>query len=149
MGNNLPRVTVWHDVQPNSETLLGLFAQADLFVFPTRGDCLPLAVMEALAAGLPVITTTVGALPEAVTHGETGWVVPPDDPDALGGALTALASDAPLRARLSRSARSVGRERFRCRRQLRPARRDGPRGRHDPCMRELTGGLRALRRRCC
>ena len=112
VGNNLPGVTVRHDVQPNSERLLELFAQADLFVFPTRGDCLPLAVMEALAAGLPVVTTTVGALPEAVTHGETGWIVPPDDPDALSGALTALSGDGPLRARLARQARAVGRERF-------------------------------------
>ncbi|MDQ2800493.1 MAG: glycosyltransferase family 4 protein [Armatimonadota bacterium] len=111
-GNNLPGVTVWHDVKPNSEPLLRLFAQADLFVFPTRGDCLPLAVMEALAAGLPVVTTTVGALPEAVTHGETGWIVPPDDPAALADALIGLASDASLRARLSVQARAAGRERF-------------------------------------
>lgn len=112
VGNNLPGVTVWHDVAPNSEPLLRLFAQADLFVFPTRGDCLPLAVMEALTAGLPVVTTTVGALPEAVTHGETGWIVPPDDAGALADALAALASDAPLRGRLARQARAVGRERF-------------------------------------
>ena len=112
VGEGLPRVTVWHDVQPNSGPLLDLFAQADLFVFPTRGDCLPLAVMEALASGLPVVTTTVGALPEAVTHGETGWIVPPSDPDALADALAALASDGALRARLAAQARRVGRERF-------------------------------------
>ena len=112
VGEGIPGVTVWHDIQPNSAPLLGLFAQADLFVFPTRGDCLPLAVMEALAAGLPVITTTVGALPEAVTHGETGWIVPPDDAGALADALAALAADGPLRARLAGQARAVGRERF-------------------------------------
>jgi len=112
VGEGLPRVTVWHDVQPNSEPLLRLFGQADLFVFPTRGDCLPLAVMEALSAGLPVVTTTVGALPEAVTHGETGWIVPPDDAGALAEALAALASDPSLRGRLARQARAVGRERF-------------------------------------
>lgn len=112
VGEGLPGVTVWHDVAPNSEPLLRLFAMADLFVFPTRGDCLPLAVMEALASGLPVVTTTVGALPEAVTHGETGWIVPPGDAPALADALTGLVSDASLRARLSRQARSVGRERF-------------------------------------
>lgn len=111
-GNNLPGVTVWHDIAPNSEPLLRLFAQADLFVFPTRGDCLPLAVMEALASGLPVVTTTAGALPEAVTHGETGWIVPPDNPAALADALIELASDASLRARLSVQARAAGRERF-------------------------------------
>ncbi len=112
VGEGLPGVTVWRDVAPNSEALLRLFAQADLFVFPTRGDCLPLAVMEALASGLPVVTTTVGALPEAVTHGETGWVVPPDDAGALADALAALAGDGALRARLACQARAVGRERF-------------------------------------
>ena len=112
VGEGLPNVTVWHDVQPNSDALLGLFARADLFVFPTRGDCLPLAVMEAMAAGLPVVTTTVGALPEAITHGETGWVVPPSDPKALADALAALASDAPQRARLAGAARAVACERF-------------------------------------
>ena len=112
IGNNLPNVTVRHDVQPNSEALLQLYADADLFVFPTRGDCLPLAVMEALTSGLPVITTTVGALPEAVTHGETGWIVPPDNPAALADALLSLASDRAQMVRLSRQAAEVGRERF-------------------------------------
>lgn len=112
VGDGLPHVTVHRGLAPNSPPLLQLFAQADLFVFPTRGDCLPLAVMEALAAGLPVVTTTVGALPEAVTHGETGWIVPPDDASALGEALTALTEDMGLRARLARQARLVARERF-------------------------------------
>jgi glycosyltransferase involved in cell wall biosynthesis len=58
------------------------------------------------------VTTNVGALAEAVTHGETGWVVPPDDPGALAEALGALASDPARRARLSASARAVGRARF-------------------------------------
>ena len=111
-GNNLPNVTIRHDVGPNSEALRQLYADADLFVFPTRGDCLPLAVMEALTSGLPVITTTVGALPEAVTHGETGWIVPPDDPPALADALQTLAEDAALRSRLSIQATQTGSERF-------------------------------------
>ncbi|MGI4788615.1 MAG: glycosyltransferase family 4 protein [Janthinobacterium lividum] len=112
VGEGVPNVTVWHDVAPNSETLLKLYSDADLFVFPTRGDCLPLAVMEALSSGLPVITTTVGALPEAVTHAETGWIVPPNDPDALAAALEALAGDSELRTRLSGQAAAVGRQRF-------------------------------------
>ena len=112
IGNITSNITVRHDIQPNSEALLRLYADADLFVFPTRGDCLPLAVMEALTAGLPVVTTTVGALPEAVTHGETGWIIPPDDPAALADALQTLAGDAALLERLSGEAAAVGAERF-------------------------------------
>ncbi len=112
IGNNLSGVTVRHDVQPNSDALLHLYADADLFVFPTRGDCLPLAVMEALTSGLPVITTSVGALPEAVTHGETGWIVPPDDPEALADALRVMAADRAELSRLSMQAAAVGAERF-------------------------------------
>lgn len=112
VGNGLANVTVHRNVAPNSEMLLRLFGQADLFVFPTRGDCLPLAVMEALSAGLPVITTAVGALPEAVAHGETGWIVPPDDVVALAEAIGTLATDARLRTRLGRTAREVACARF-------------------------------------
>ncbi len=112
VGEGLPDVTVYRDLAPNSEGLRRLFGLADLFVFPTRGDCLPLAVMEALASGLPVVTTAVGALPEAVTHGETGWIVPPDDAGALAGALVDLAGDGGLREILGSRAREVARERF-------------------------------------
>lgn len=112
VGEGVENVVVYRGLSPNSEPLRRLFAEADLFVFPTRGDCLPLAVMEALAASLPVITSAVGALPEAVQHGETGWVVPPDDADALAGALTMLIGDAGLRRQLSARAREVALERF-------------------------------------
>jgi glycosyltransferase involved in cell wall biosynthesis len=105
-------MTVHHGLGPNSEGLLRLYASADLFVFPTRADCLPLAVMEALASGLPVITTAVAALPEAVTHGQTGWIVPPNDSAALAEAIRTLASDPALRVRLAQQARQSALESF-------------------------------------
>lgn len=107
-----PNICVYRNLAPNSEKLLQLFRQADLFVFPTRADCLPLAIMEGLAAGLPIITTSVGALPEAVIHGETGWIVPPNDPDALANAINLLALDPGLRAQLGYRAREAALERF-------------------------------------
>ncbi len=106
------RVSIRRDIGPNSPELRKLFAEADLFVFPTRGDCLPLAVLEAMASGLPVITTRIGALPEAVTHGETGWIVPPEDLDALVEAVTQLAGDGALRRQMGRQAQEVASERF-------------------------------------
>ena len=53
--------------------------------------------MEAMAAGLPVIASNTGGLAEMIEPGETGWLVTPDDPQALAGAISAAASD---RARL-------------------------------------------------
>ena len=111
-AEGVPGVTIHRGLTANSAPLRRLFAEADLFAFPTRGDCLPLAVMEAMAAGLPVITTHVGALAEAVTDGHTGLIVPPDDPDALRGALTALIADPGLRGRTGRNAREAARTRF-------------------------------------
>jgi glycosyltransferase involved in cell wall biosynthesis len=112
VADGVPNVSVHHGLTANSAPLRQLFAQADLFAFPTRGDCLPLAVMEAMAAGLPVVTTHVGALAEAVTHGQTGLVVPPDDPQALRDAIRLLATDSPLRTQMGCRAREAARARF-------------------------------------
>ncbi len=98
-------ITVHNGVTPNSERLKALFAEADIFVFPTRADCLPQAVLEAMAAGLPVITTAVAAIPEAVIDGETGLVVPVGEADALAGALEKLLTDDALRVTLGENAR--------------------------------------------
>ncbi len=105
-------ITVHNGVTPNSERLRTLFAEADLFVFPTRADCLPQAVLEALAASLPVITTAVGALPEVVLENETGKLVPVGDEAALTAALEHLLADHALRLRLGDNARQEALSRF-------------------------------------
>ncbi len=64
--------------------LLGLL---DIFLLPSRDDPFPVALLEAAAAGLPVVTTESGGNPESVWHGETGLVVPVDDPEALAEAI--------------------------------------------------------------
>jgi glycosyltransferase involved in cell wall biosynthesis len=97
---------------PNSDALRELYARADLFVFPTRGDCLPIAVMEAMAAGLPVITTGVGALREEVEEGVNGLVVPAGDAGALAEAVRALARDPERRLAMGRAGRDMAAERF-------------------------------------
>lgn len=112
VGEGIDGVRVHRGMTPNSPALMDLYRQADAFVFPTRGDCLPLAVLEALAAGLPVITTAVAALPEAVVDGRSGRVVPTDDPGALAAAIATLADDPALRRRLGAAARADALERF-------------------------------------
>lgn len=111
-GDGKPGVVVHRGLSPNSPELQRLYAEADVFVFPTRGDCLPLAVLEALAAGLPVVTTDVGALSEAVSHEETGLIVPVDDPEALCDALDRLAENPAVRISMGDAARERASELF-------------------------------------
>jgi glycosyltransferase involved in cell wall biosynthesis len=89
-----------------------LLRASDLFLLASRWEGTPMAVMEAQAAGLPVVATAVGGIPELVEEGETGLLVPPDDPAAFAGAIRALALDAELRGLFARQARE-GSARFR------------------------------------
>jgi len=77
-----------------------LMAAADVFVMASRWEGLGLVFLEAMAARLPCLSTRVSAIPEVVLDEETGLLVPPDDPAALGAAMVRLAEDEPLRRRL-------------------------------------------------
>ncbi len=79
--------------------------QASVGVLSSDTEGMPVALMEAAACGVPVAATTVGGIPELVVDGETGWLVPPRDPQALAGALRRLLADAPARRRMGRAAR--------------------------------------------
>jgi glycosyltransferase involved in cell wall biosynthesis len=73
--------------------LLGEYASADLLVLPSLFDSFPVVVIEAMAAGLPVVATRVGGVPEIVAEGQTGLIVPPGDPERLADAMRAVLSD--------------------------------------------------------
>jgi glycosyltransferase involved in cell wall biosynthesis len=85
-----------------------LLAAADLFVLASHFEGLPVAVMEALAAGKPVVATEVGGLPEAVANGVEGLLVPPSRPDRLAEAIARLVADPALRAQMAEAAQQRG-----------------------------------------
>src|SRR4029453_15107290 len=83
-----------------------LFRNADLFVFPSfyANEAMPLVLLEAMAFGLPVVSTDVAAIPTVVRNNETGLVVPPADSGALAQAIAGLLDDREQRARMGRAA---------------------------------------------
>jgi len=82
-----------------------LLRAADLFVISSYLEGLGTSILDAMAAGLPVVGTRVGGIPEAVEEGATGLLVPPRDPQALGEALSAMAGSPDLRRRLGEAGR--------------------------------------------
>ena len=84
----------------------------DVFVQPSLYESQGIAILEAMAAGVPVIATEVGGVGDAVRNEVTGLLVPPADPDALASAVVRLAGDRVLSDRLSGEAARAVRERF-------------------------------------
>lgn len=104
-----PGVTcrVHRGLGPQAPELVRLYRDADVFALPSRGDCFPQAVAEALASGLPVVASDAGAIPEMVRDGYNGVVVPRRDVQALAEALELLVRSATLRRRMGIASRGL------------------------------------------
>jgi glycosyltransferase involved in cell wall biosynthesis len=89
-----------------------LLASLDVFAFPSLFEGLCLAVIEAQAAGVPVVATPVGGIRETVVDGETGLLVPTGDPPALAEAIRRLLEDRPAAEAMAAEAKRRVRERF-------------------------------------
>jgi glycosyltransferase involved in cell wall biosynthesis len=85
-------------------------ARADIFINTTNVDNTPISVLEALSAGLCVISTAVGGIPYLLEHERTALLVPPNDADAMSVAIERVVVDPALAARLSREGRSIALE---------------------------------------
>ena len=90
------------------ETILN---ELDVVICSSRNEGTPVALIEAMAAGVAVLSTEVGGVADLVTHGETGWLVPPGDPSAMAGAIRHLLAEPNLRARLAAAGRGVALDR--------------------------------------
>lgn len=82
-----------------------LLATFDVYVFPSLWEGFPYSIVEAMRAGVPILATRVGGIPEAITDGEEGLLVEPGSSDAIVDALQRLIDDAPLRQSLGKCAR--------------------------------------------
>ena len=107
-----PGVEVHRELQPNSAKLRELYASSDIFVMPTFADCFSIVAIEALAAGLPVVVTRVGGIPDIVVDGETGHLLEPGDSATLGNRLESLIVDPARRRAMSEKARADAVRRF-------------------------------------
>jgi glycosyltransferase involved in cell wall biosynthesis len=102
------KFTGWLQAERKRATLAG----ATIFVLPSFVEGMPMALLEAMSFGLPVIATPVGGVPEIVTHGHDGLLVPAGDVGALAAAIARLTNDPELRQRLGRAARDTVAKRF-------------------------------------
>jgi glycosyltransferase involved in cell wall biosynthesis len=100
-------------VQASSDAATAqVFAAADLFLFPSLFEGTPLTLIEAMASGLPIVTTATCGMKDVIEDGRTGLLVPTRSPDAIIEAVDRLVADPPLRARLGMAAREEALTRY-------------------------------------
>jgi len=95
-----------------AEELRDFYHSIDLFVMPSRRESFGVSAVEASASGLPVIASKFGGIPEIVIHGETGFLVDPEDIHGFGEAIVTLGEDGDLRRQMGAKARARAVERF-------------------------------------
>jgi|SRR5579859_4706145 len=108
----LPGLHLHTNLEANDPRLMQLYRESHVFVLPTLADCFGVASIEAMATGLPVITTDVGGVPDIVEDGQQGFLIAPQDGAALAAGLDRLLSDAPLRQAMGGRARARVLDRF-------------------------------------
>ena len=94
------------------ESVAPLLAGADVYLLPSQSESFGLSALEALASGVPVIASRVGGLPEVVRDGETGWLLPVGDVEAMAEAAIALLRDDARWRAVSTAAAADARKRF-------------------------------------
>ncbi|MBN1285770.1 MAG: glycosyltransferase family 4 protein [Anaerolineae bacterium] len=98
----------WRDTR----ALPAVYGDLDVLVMSSHNEGMPVSIIEAMAAGVPVVATAVGGVPDLVTDGQTGALVPPDDAGALAGAVTRVLTEPAPAQRMADAARRDVLERF-------------------------------------
>ena len=106
-----PDVRIVRNLRPGDPRLVELLGDTAVFVLPSEIDKSPYSILEAMFAGVPVVSTRAGGIPELVEHGTTGLLVDHDD-DALAAAILSLLDSASMRARMGAAGRERASARF-------------------------------------
>jgi len=96
----------------DGETKECLLESADAYVMPSHNEGMPLSVLEAFAHGLPIVATSVGAIPEIIENGVCGKLVSPQSPSQLADAMASLVNSSKLRQSMGEAARRLAEARF-------------------------------------
>ena len=91
---------------------LGLLQEADIYILPSYQEGLPISILEAMSAGLPIISTPVGGIPDAVTDGENGYLIEPGDFEALASKILSLSKDQNLWKKFSLRSSEIAKQKF-------------------------------------
>lgn len=94
------------------EKKIKVFAEADIYILPSYNEGLPVSVLEAMASGLPIITTPVGGIPEAVKNGINGFLIEPGNSEMLADKILKLLKDDELRKNMGRKSLKIVKEKF-------------------------------------
>lgn len=89
INRRLDEYVIYHGIKYGTEKDV-IFNEANAFVHPTLNDCFPLVLLEAMQHSLPIISTPIGAIPDMVTDGDNGLLIPENDPVALACAMRKL-----------------------------------------------------------
>jgi len=89
----------------NQDRIRSVYAQADVFCLPSFAEGLPVVLMEAMSMEIPCVTTAIAGIPELITNGIEGLLVPPSDLDALVQALASLIDDDALHSSIATNGR--------------------------------------------
>lgn len=97
----------WITLAGHQHIVAPYYEAADVVAIPSYSEGSPNVLLEAMAWGVPVVATSVGGIPEMVTHGETALLVPPSQAEPMASAIDLLLSNANLAANLARQARAT------------------------------------------
>ena len=96
----------------NNKNLLKAYSCADIFVLPTYSEAMPMVILEALAAGLPIITTPIGAIPDIIKDGINGFLIEPNSPKQLAEKILLLLHNKETKKRIGEANIQLAREEY-------------------------------------